>query len=66
LLNAGQRRALDTGASDHKDLQKALEIFGDLSPDKVTVLTGSEGDPGTDPEPEKEGLWDRVKRSCGA
>ncbi|MFT5583301.1 MAG: hypothetical protein ACI9VR_000879 [Cognaticolwellia sp.] len=66
LLQAGQRRALDTGASDHKDLEKALEIFGDTGPDKVTILTGSESDPGDDPAPEKEGLWGRLKRSFGS
>lgn len=66
LLQAGQRRAMATGASDHKDLEQALQIFGDTGPDKVTILTGSEGDPGDDPTPEKEGLWDRVKRSFGS
>lgn len=66
LIEAAQRRALDTGAQDHKDLEKAMEIFGDTPPDKVKVLTGSESDPGDDPEPEAEGLWDRLKRSFGS
>ena len=66
LIQAAQRRALDTGAEDHKDLQKALEIFGETAPDKIKVLTGSESDPGDDPEPESEGLWTRLKRSFGS
>lgn len=66
LIQAAQRRALDTGADEHKDLEKALEIFGDTSPDKIKVLTGSESDPGDDPEPESEGLWTRLKNSFGS
>lgn len=66
LIQAAQRRALETGASDHKDLAKAVEIFGEMSPDKVQILTGSESDPGDDPTPEPDGLWDRLKRSFGA
>lgn len=66
LLQAGQRRAVATGASDHKDLEHALKIFGDTTPDNVSILTGSESDPGNDPAPESEGLWNRVKRSFGS
>ena len=66
LLQAGQRRAVATGTSDHKNLAHALKIFGDTTPDKVAILTGSESDPGNDPAPESEGLWNRVKRSFGA
>lgn len=66
LIQAAQRRAQASGAQDHKDLEKAMEIFGDTPPDKVKVLTGSESDPGDDPEPEAEGLWDRLKRSFGS
>ena len=66
LIQAAQRRAKDTGAQDHKDLAKALEIFGDTPPDKIQVLTGSESDPGDDPQPEPEGLWGRLKRSFGS
>ncbi|MED5372791.1 MAG: hypothetical protein VX899_17365 [Myxococcota bacterium] len=65
ILEAAQRRAQDTGVTHHRKLEQGLQIFGDLDADPVQILTGTEADPGQDPEPQPTGLWDRIKSGLG-
>lgn len=65
IVQAGQRRAAETGAEHHRSLEKGLQIFGDTTPDQVQLLTGTESDPGQDPDPPAQGLWGRIKSGLG-